>query len=65
MSSSVDGSLVLGSKDTSLLLLDAATGELLEEVSAFGGRIIQIADLLSARSLYVLPSCHISFGDAL
>lgn len=48
MSSGLDGSLVLGSKDTSLLLLDAATGQLLEEVSAFGGRIVQIADLIGA-----------------
>ena len=47
MSSGLDGSLVLGSKDTSLLLLDAATGQLLEEVSAVGG-IVQIADMLGA-----------------
>lgn len=65
MRSGVDGSLVLGSKDTSLLLLDAATGELLEEVSAFGGRIVQIADLLSARTYHLMPSGHRSFGDTL
>lgn len=62
MSSGVDGSLVLGSKDTTLLLLDAATGELLEEVSAFGGRIMQIADLLSQHSLHLLPLNHIRFA---
>ena len=41
----VDGSLILGSKDTTLLVLDALTGELIEEMAALGGRIMQIADL--------------------
>ena len=43
--SMVDGSVILGSKDTSLLVLDAMTGELIEEMAALGGRIIHIADM--------------------
>ena len=44
--SMVDGSVILGSKDTTLLVLDAQTGELIEEMAALGGRIMQIADLV-------------------
>ena len=43
--SMVDGSVILGSKDTSLLVLDALTGKPMEELAAVGGRIMQIADL--------------------
>ena len=38
--------MILGSKDTTLLVLDTVTGELIEEMAALGGRIVQIADLV-------------------
>jgi hypothetical protein len=56
--SMVDGSVILGSKDTTLLVLDASTGELIEEMAALGGRIMQIADLVG--ELAIEKPCHSS-----
>jgi len=41
-----DGSLLLGAKDTTLYVLDAKTGGLVEEVAAIGGRLLQVAAIL-------------------
>ena len=52
----VDGSVILGSKDTSLLVLDATTGELIEEMAALGGRIMHIADMFGTCSMWMCSS---------
>ena len=41
-----DGSVLLGAKDTTLYVLDSRTGQLLEEVTAIGGRLLQVAAIL-------------------
>lgn len=45
-----DGSLLLGAKDTTLYVLDAKTGGLVEEVAAIGGRLLQVAAILGEAS---------------
>jgi hypothetical protein len=44
-----DGSVLLGAKDTTLYVLDSRSGQLLEEVTAIGGRLLQVAAILGAR----------------
>lgn len=43
-----DGSVLLGAKDTTLYVLDSRSGQLLEEVTAIGGRLLQVAAILGA-----------------
>lgn len=46
-----DGSLLLGAKDTTLYVLDAKSGRLIEEVAAVGGRLLQVAAILGEQGL--------------
>ena len=52
-----DGSVLLGAKDTTLYVLDSRSGQLLEEVTAIGGRLLQVAAILGETSERSCTAC--------
>lgn len=47
-----DGSLLVGSKETTLMVLDSRTGKLQGEVVVIGGQILEVSSELGAFSIY-------------